>query len=82
MGIKEWLIEKVIVNKIKETAMWKLLDGKKTYIVLILTIVFGALDTWNAHCGTQGCKMIEVPAIVFSVLGALGLWTRAVAKPK
>ena len=83
MGIKEWLIEKVIVNKIKESTVWKLLEGKKSYLVMTVIIVFGAIDAWNAHCGaTQGCKVVEIPAIVFTVLGALGIWTRAVAKPK
>lgn len=80
MGLMDWAITKILVDKIKESAMWKFLDGKKTYLTMACIIAFGVLDAWNAHCGTAGCKTIEVPAIVFSVLGALGIWTRAVTK--
>ena len=82
MGLKEYLITKIVVTKIKESAMWKALEGKKSFIVAGLTLAFGALDVWNQYCGGAGCKVIEIPAIVFTVLGALGLWTRSVAKPK
>lgn len=82
MGIKDWFIGKVVVKYIKESSMWKILEGKKTYITMALIVIFGGLDAWNTHCITEGCKVINIPPFVFSVLGALGIWTRAVAKPK
>ena len=80
MGLIEWVVTKIAVKKTKESAMGKFLEGKKTYIVLGLTILFGALDAYNEYCGGAGCKTFQVPSIVFSILGGLGLWTRAVAK--
>ena len=58
----------------------KWLEGKKTYLVMACVIVFGALDAWNQYCGGAGCKVIEIPAYVFSILGFLGIYTRSVAK--
>jgi len=62
--------------------MLSFLEGKKTYLVMICVIVFGALDAWNGYCATEACKVIEIPAYVFSILGALGIYTRIVAKTK
>jgi hypothetical protein len=68
----DWLITKIVVKKIKESAMWKFLEGKKTYLILATTIILGGLEAAN----------IVIPGYVYAILGGLGLWTRAVAKPK
>lgn len=62
----------------------KWLEGKKTYLILAVTIVLGVVETWNQYClGTDVvtfCKQIEIPGFVFSVLGLLGIYTRSVVK--
>lgn len=61
------------------------LKGKKTYITMVVVIVLGALGGWNEYCAGEEvvsfCREINVPNWVFSVLGTLGIYTRAVAKP-
>jgi hypothetical protein len=78
MSLKEWIITKAVVKTIKESAMWKFLEGKKTILTCAAIAIFGGIDAMNA----AGLTNIQIPAIVFSILGALGIWTRAVAKPK
>lgn len=58
----------------------KFFAGKKTYLTMACIIIFGAIDAWNEYCGTAGCKVVEIPSIVFVGLGALGVYTRKVAK--
>ena len=58
----------------------KWLEGKKTYLVMACIIIFGALDAWNEYCLGGTCKVVEIPSFVFSLLGALGIYTRKVAK--
>ena len=58
----------------------KALEGKKTYLTMALVIIFGALDAWNEYCGNGSCKVIQVPSVIFVILGALGVYTRKVAK--
>jgi hypothetical protein len=58
----------------------KWLEGKKTYLVMACIIIFGALDAWNEYCGNSSCKVIEIPTFVFSLLGALGIYTRSQVK--
>ena len=58
----------------------KILDGKKTYLTMACIIIFGALDAWNEYCGNGSCKVIQVPSILFVILGALGIYTRSVVK--
>ena len=60
--------------------LMKLLEGKKTYLVMACVIVFGALDAWNQYCGTASCKVIEVPTFIFTLLGILGIYTRSAVK--
>lgn len=66
--------------------MMKWLEGKKTYIVLAVALILGGVDAWNTACldavDISWCKQLAVPSWVFSVLAAMGIWTRSVAKPK
>ena len=79
-AIKNALIKRVIegwLKKNKENPMLKFLQGKKTYLVMIATIIIGGIDTANQ----AGVIHFTIPAIAYTVLGALGIYTRAVAKP-
>jgi hypothetical protein len=84
MGLSEWITEKIVVAKIKP--LYDKLEGKKTYIVLGVTLILGALETWNALCGetiqAQWCIDFIVPPIVYAILAALGIYTRSQAKSK
>lgn len=81
MPLKNWLIEKIAIKEGKK--MLDKLEGKKTYIVLGVTALLGALDAYNGHClATAACKAFDVPPIVYTILAGLGVYTRAIAKPK
>lgn len=84
MGIQEWIVEKVIVGVVKK--WYDKLEGKKTYIVLGVTLILGALETWNSLCGekiqAKWCVDFIVPPIVYAILAALGIYTRSQVKPK
>ena len=76
MSIKSWLVKKAIMNFIKKlekenNAMLKWLKGKKTYITLGVTAILGAIGALNQ----SGATNIQIPDLVFTVLGALGIWT-------
>lgn len=79
--IKQWLINRFVEKEGKKIA--GKLEGKKTYLVMTVTALLGAIDAYNQHCvGTGSCTSYEVPAIAYTVLASLGIYTRAVAKPK
>lgn len=63
--------------------MLEKLEGKKTYIILGVAAILGAIDAYNSTCVSSAlCKAFEVPPIVYSVLAGLGIYTRSVAKLK
>jgi hypothetical protein len=82
MGLGDWIIEKVVVGKLKPII--DKLQGKKTYLILGVALILGALETWNALCGetinAQWCVDFIVPPYVYSILAALGIYTRSIAK--
>jgi len=84
MSVKDWFIEKLGIAYLKP--LYEKLEGKKTYIIMAVAILFAGIDTWNALCGeqivTSWCNDINIPPYVFGILAALGIYTRAVAKPK
>lgn len=84
MSITNWIMEKVIVAKLKP--LYDKLEGKKTYVIMTVAIILALIDQWNGVCGevikASWCKDLYVPPFVFAVLAALGIYTRAVAKPK
>lgn len=84
MGVTEWITEKIVVAKIKP--LYDKLEGKKTYIVLGVALILGCVETWNALCGetiqAKWCVDFIVPPVVYAILAALGIYTRAVAKTK
>ena len=86
MGLRSWIATKLIKFAIGgKTMNW--LEGKKTYIVMGITIILGLIESWNGYCAglvepMKWCVNINIPEIVFVILGALGIYTRAVAKPK
>lgn len=54
----------------------KFLEGKKTYIVMVVTAIVGGIDALNqAHLIAW-----SIPSFVFVILAMLGVYTRAVAK--
>jgi len=59
------------------------LKGKRTYLVLAVTLILGVIESWNQYCaGTDVvsfCRHIEIPGFVFSSLAALGIYTRSLA---
>lgn len=80
MGIKDWITEKVVIGFLKKK--YDSLEGKKTYIIMAVGILMAAIDVWNGLCGEQftWCKDVFIPAWIFGVLFALGIYTRKVAK--
>jgi len=67
--------------------MLKFLEGKKTFLTMAVIIILAAVNGWNEYCKgleviPSYCVNIAVPEWVFALLGALGIYTRAIAKPK
>lgn len=59
----------------------KFLNGKKTYLVLGVAVILGAIDTYNAQCvATNLCHAFDVPPYVYSILAGLGIYTRSQVK--
>lgn len=89
MSIKDWIIKKVILDWLEKqrkgnTAMWKLLEGKKQYIIQGVTIVLGIIASINQICAADPANAIclanvHLPSWIFIVLGALGIGARAVS---
>jgi len=78
MGIKTWFVERAIKNFIKKlekenNAMFNWLKGKKTYAVIATTAILGGLGALNQ----AGVTDVQIPDLVFTILGALGLWTNS-----
>ena len=78
MGIKEWFIKRAIKNfasklEKENNYMFNWLKGKKTYITLGITAVLGAIGALNQ----SGATDIQIPDLIFTALGALGLWTNS-----
>lgn len=65
----------------KEGKMLEKLKGYRTYLVLCVAVILGAIDSYNGYCVSNAltCKAFEVPSIVYSVLAGLGLYTRSLA---
>ena len=83
MSIKDWFIKQAVEKWLKEArkdkqmqAFLKFIEGKKTIFICATIAVFGAIDAMNS----AGMTHIQVPEIVFTVLGALGIYTRSIAK--
>ena len=85
MSLKSWLAKSLLKLAIGGKTMdW--LNGKKTYLTMIVIIVLGVIDAWNGYCGLENtvpfCFNINIPEVVYIVLAALGIYTRSVVKPK
>lgn len=81
MGVKNYIIQKIIIRE--GNKMLEKLEGKKTYIVLAVTAILGGLDAYNAQCvASAACQAFDIPAYVYPILSGLGIYTRAIAKPK
>ena len=57
------------------------LKGIRTYIILGVAVILGALDSYNAHCLANSalCSSFDVPPIVYVILSSLGIYTRSLA---
>lgn len=54
------------------------LKGYRTYLTLGVVVILGAIDAYNGHCvATQTCKAFQIPGLVFTALGFLGIYTRS-----
>ena len=78
MSIKNWIVERAIKNFVKKlekenNKMFNWLKGRKTYAVLGITAVLGAIGALNQ----SGATDIQIPDMVFTILGALGLWSNS-----
>lgn len=64
--------------------MFKFLEGKKTYLTMVVMIILAAINGWNEYCATDEaakfCFNIQIPDFVFALLATLGIYTRKVAK--
>lgn len=62
------------------------LKGKRTYIVLAVTVILGVIESWNKYCAGADvvtfCTHIEVPGFVFAALASLGIYTRSLTDKK
>jgi len=60
----------------------KFLDGKKTYIVLSVSVILGAIDSYNSYCEANSivCHSFSVPPFIYSTLAMLGIYTRSQVK--
>jgi fused signal recognition particle receptor len=58
--------------------------NKKPYVIMVVGIIMAGIDVWNSLCGEKiianWCIDVVVPAWVFGVLFALGIYTRSQAK--
>jgi len=61
--------------------MLEKLKGYRTYLVLGVAVILGAIDSYNGYCiaNAIACKSFAVPPIVYSILAGLGLYTRSLA---
>ena len=62
------------------------LNGKKTYLVMIATILVAAFNGFSSYCGglvepQSWCITGGVPEWIYAILASLGILTRKVAKP-
>ncbi len=80
-NIKRWIIKSAITNWLKEAKMPNFLAGKKSYIVAIAQIVMAVWITLAASPDPTLAFVPDAPTWLIAVLGALGIWTRKVAKP-
>lgn len=65
--------------------MFKFLEGKKTYLVMVVMIALSAANGFSDWCGQSEsplsfCFTGGVPEWVYTVLATLGIYTRKVAR--
>ena len=65
--------------------MLKFLEGKKTYLVMVVMIVLSAVNGFSDYCGdlTEApsyCFTGGVPEWIYTVLATLGIYTRKIVK--
>ena len=82
MSLKSWFIQKAIEREGKK--MLEKLEGKRTFITLGIAVLLGAIETYNLYCGIPSnmCKVFDIPPFIYSFLAGIGIYTRAIAKPK
>ncbi len=81
--LQRWIIRRKVDKLRKENPeMFDFLDGKKTFIVQIAQILTGAWLAMAVSPDPSLAFVPDVPVWLVSVLGALGIVTRAVAKPR
>lgn len=83
MGLSEFFIKQAILNWIKKLRkdkkmekFLKAIEGKKTYITMGVIAILGAVGALNQ----AGVTNIQIPDMVFTILAALGVYTRSVSK--
>ena len=63
------------------------LDGKKTYLTMIVMIILAVINGYNDYCATEGAADLctkfsgfQVPEFIYGILAATGIYTRKVAR--
>ena len=87
MSVKDWLVVQVakIAGKNLKLEEGPMSNSKAWYkskgvLTGITVVVFGVYDIVRANLAPQvGWNLPEVPPIVFTILGALGIYARSVA---
>ena len=80
MGLKNWIIKTVVEREVKK--MLDKFEGKKSYIVNATTMLVSAWLALAASPDPSLAWVPNVPPILVTILGGLGIWARKVAKPK
>ena len=72
-----------------EITMLEKLKGIRTYLILGVIFLLGAIDFWNQFCqlnaetlasvGANFCINIQIPGYVYSLLASAGIYTRKLA---
>lgn len=87
MGVKDWLVVQIakVAGRNLKLEEGPMTDSKAWYkskgvINGILIVAFGVYDLLRANLAPQvGWNLPEIPPIVFTILGALGIYARATA---
>lgn len=90
MGLKNWIVKLVVKKAAKKLNLTegKPVDKKKWYqskgvLTGIVTVLIGTYEAVKVALAPQfGWTLPDIPPIVFTILGALGIYSRVVAEKK
>jgi hypothetical protein len=90
MGLKNWIVKLTVKRLVKKLKLQEgAMDEKKKWyqskavLTGIVTVLIGTYETVKVALAPQfGWTLPEIPGIVYTVLGALGIYSRVVAEKK